>query len=258
MKIVNLLSALILSLFIFSGCVRISPQTTVQTTPPSQPPTSAMPQPVIESFEINPKEISAGQSASLTWKTTNTTKVEINQGIGIVASSGSLPVLPNERTVYRITASNSAGLVEQSVEINVNKNLKAKDIALTMEEIEPRGYFFRINSEPSVKGTVSTYNIKFVKDPLNQVYLDNTVYVYNTTAEAEAVFAEDKYNSRMFVTNFLPVGTQGYYMEDITDPRKTPTYLLRFQKNNVYVKMSGNINLAELETYARLVEARIY
>ena len=49
----------------------------------------------------------ASTPAALTWSTLNATTVSIDQGIGTVASSGSLNVLPTATTTYTLTATNA-------------------------------------------------------------------------------------------------------------------------------------------------------
>src|SRR5580765_5049691 len=56
-----------------------------------------------------PASITSGQSATLTWSTTNATTVSLNQGIGTVAASGTRSVSPTATTTYTLTATNSVG-----------------------------------------------------------------------------------------------------------------------------------------------------
>lgn len=75
---------------------------TAATTPP--PPAA----PTV-TLSATPASVTAGQSATLAWTSTNATSLSINQGIGAVAVSGSLAVTPTASTTYTITAVNSAG-----------------------------------------------------------------------------------------------------------------------------------------------------
>ena len=115
----------IVVLLSFTGCFLSSPEQPLPTPPPS---TTLVDPPVVISFEITPAEIVSGESATLTWKVTGATNTEINPDIGNVANSGTLTVLPIERTVYRITAINSGGTDSKTAVIVVNMNLKAKPI----------------------------------------------------------------------------------------------------------------------------------
>jgi hypothetical protein len=65
--------------------------------------------PVINSFTSNMSSIDAGQTATLTWTTTNATSVTISPGVGTVASSGSTTVTPAATVIYTLTASGNTG-----------------------------------------------------------------------------------------------------------------------------------------------------
>jgi hypothetical protein len=65
--------------------------------------------PAINSFNSNLSSIDAGQTATLTWTTSNATSVTISPGVGTVASSGSTTVTPVSTTIYTLTASGNTG-----------------------------------------------------------------------------------------------------------------------------------------------------
>ena len=65
--------------------------------------------PTISSFAANPATISTGQSATLNWAVTGATLISLNQGIGLVAATGSEVVTPTQTTIYTLTAQNAAG-----------------------------------------------------------------------------------------------------------------------------------------------------
>ena len=71
------------------------------------------PVPPTATFTVSPTSMSSGQSATLTWNTTNATTVSINQGIGTVAASGTRSVSPTATTTYTLTATNSAGSTDR-------------------------------------------------------------------------------------------------------------------------------------------------
>ncbi len=70
-------------------------------------------------FSTNYTTITTGQSAILTWTTTNATAVSINQGIGTVAVSGTKTVTPAVTTTYILTVTGSGGTVTQTVTVAV-------------------------------------------------------------------------------------------------------------------------------------------
>jgi hypothetical protein len=78
------------------------------------------PVPPTATLSASPASISAGQSATLTWSTTNATTVSINQGIGTVALSGTRSVAPAATTTYTLTATNANGSVTATTSVTVN------------------------------------------------------------------------------------------------------------------------------------------
>jgi len=74
----------------------------------------------INSFTSNMSSIDAGQTATLTWTTSNATSVTISPGAGTVATSGSTTVTPAATTVYTLTAKGNTGnSVTSSVTVTV-------------------------------------------------------------------------------------------------------------------------------------------
>jgi peptidoglycan-associated lipoprotein len=83
--------------------------------PPPPPPPPAAP---TASISVNPNSIEAGQSASLTWQTSNATDVSVD-GIGAVQPNGSQSVSPSESTTYHLTAKGSGGTQEATARLTV-------------------------------------------------------------------------------------------------------------------------------------------
>ena len=83
--------------------------------PPPPPPPAAAP---TASISVNPNSIQAGQSASLTWQTSNATDVSID-GIGAVQANGSQSVSPTDSTTYHLVAKGAGGTQEASARITV-------------------------------------------------------------------------------------------------------------------------------------------
>jgi hypothetical protein len=75
--------------------------------------------PVINYFFANPVSITNGRTSTLSWSVTGATSVSISQGIGIVPLMGTRGVSPNLSRTYVLTASNSAGMVQQTVTVRV-------------------------------------------------------------------------------------------------------------------------------------------
>jgi peptidoglycan-associated lipoprotein len=85
--------------------------------PPPPPPAPASPTAAIS---VSPDTIQPGQSATLTWQTSNATDVSID-GIGAVQPSGSQSVSPTDSTTYHLVAKGSGGTQEASTRLTVNQ-----------------------------------------------------------------------------------------------------------------------------------------
>ncbi len=88
-----------------------------KATPPPPPPPPAPAAPTA-SIAVSPNSIQAGQSASLTWQTSNATDVSID-GIGAVQPNGSQSVSPTESTTYHLTAKGTGGTQEATARLTV-------------------------------------------------------------------------------------------------------------------------------------------
>ncbi len=66
-------------------------------------------EPPTATLSANPAIVTAGQSATLSWSSTNGDNVEIDQGIGSVDASGSQSVFPTSTTTYTLTVTDANG-----------------------------------------------------------------------------------------------------------------------------------------------------
>lgn len=66
-------------------------------------------QPAINSFTTNMTTIDLGQTATLTWTTSNASSVTITPDVGAVGTSGSTTVSPGRTTTYTLTATGNSG-----------------------------------------------------------------------------------------------------------------------------------------------------
>jgi peptidoglycan-associated lipoprotein len=85
--------------------------------PPPPPPPPASP---TASISVSPDTIQAGQSATLSWQTSNATDVSID-GIGAVQASGSQSVAPTASTTYHLTAKGSGGTQDATTRLTVTQ-----------------------------------------------------------------------------------------------------------------------------------------
>jgi hypothetical protein len=79
---------------------------------------------IINFFNVVPFIITEGEEAFLSWNVTGASIVSINMGIGIVNSSGTIIITPNQNTTYIIRASNNNKSLNASVDIIVEKQEK--------------------------------------------------------------------------------------------------------------------------------------
>ena len=85
--------------------------------PPPPPPPPPPPAPTA-SIAVNPSSIQQGQSASLTWQTTNATDISI-EGIGAVQPTGSQVVSPSASTNYNLVAKGAGGTQNATARLTV-------------------------------------------------------------------------------------------------------------------------------------------
>jgi peptidoglycan-associated lipoprotein len=89
-----------------------------KVAPPPPPPPPPPPAPTA-SISASPNSIEKGQSATLSWQTTNATDVSID-GIGAVQANGSQQVTPSDSTTYHLMAKGAGGTQEATARVTVN------------------------------------------------------------------------------------------------------------------------------------------
>ena len=89
----------------------------VAQAPPPPPPPPPAP---TASISVNPSSIQTGQSASLSWETSNATDISID-AVGAVQANGSQSVAPPESTTYHLTAKGAGGTQEASARLTVTQ-----------------------------------------------------------------------------------------------------------------------------------------
>src|SRR5580692_1011287 len=89
----------------------------VPPTPPPPPPAAAKP---TVSISADRTSINKGESAKLSWTTTDATNVSITPEVGAVTAQGSTTVTPADSATYTITASGPGGSTDANVRITVN------------------------------------------------------------------------------------------------------------------------------------------
>jgi hypothetical protein len=103
----KLIPLLLLMPLIIAGCYPGAPITIGGQTP------------TINSFNASPASISPGESSNLSWTVSGATTVNIDQGIGNVALTGSRAVAPAATTTYTLTASSATGTTTATTQVIV-------------------------------------------------------------------------------------------------------------------------------------------
>jgi serine/threonine protein kinase len=84
-----------------------------------EPFTSYQIAPAIEQFKADNTTIVNGMTVTLNWDTIDAQYVEIDNGIGQVAASGKLEVIPTAGTLYKLTAKGHFGVASCTVKVRV-------------------------------------------------------------------------------------------------------------------------------------------
>ncbi|MDD5542137.1 MAG: OmpA family protein [Acidobacteriia bacterium] len=105
----------VLALMVFAGGCKKKPK--AAPPPPPPPPAPAAP---TARLSVDPSTITEGQSATLTWNTSNATDVSIDSGIGKVNTEGSQTVTPSTSTTYTLTAKGPGGTVTDTARLTVS------------------------------------------------------------------------------------------------------------------------------------------
>lgn len=103
-----------LAIVFAAGCKKKPPAAAPTPTPP--PPPAAKP---TVSLQASPTSINKGDSATLSWTSTDATQLTISPEVGAVTAQGSTRVTPADSTTYTITASGPGGSADSSVRVTV-------------------------------------------------------------------------------------------------------------------------------------------
>ncbi len=110
---------------------------------------TVVPPPTV-TLNATPAAITKGQSSTLSWTSTDATTCSINQGIGTVATNGSVAVAPAQTTTYTIIATGPSGTTQAAITVTVSTVSKI-DLAIT----SPADGAFVTGSSVMVTGTVN-------------------------------------------------------------------------------------------------------
>ncbi|MGA2481701.1 MAG: peptidoglycan-associated lipoprotein Pal [Candidatus Acidiferrales bacterium] len=96
------------------GCHHAPPAAAPPPPAPAPPPAK----PTV-TLQAAPSSIQKGESATLTWSSTNATELKLEPGLGTVAPEGSTKVSPSDSTAYTITATGPGGSADASASVTV-------------------------------------------------------------------------------------------------------------------------------------------
>ena len=110
----SLLCSFLVLIVVAGGCKK-----KVSSTPPAPPPRPPSVQPTV-TMAATPATVDPGQTVTLSWSSANATDLDIEPGVGKVATQGSTPVTPTASTTYTITATGPGGSATATAHVNVN------------------------------------------------------------------------------------------------------------------------------------------
>lgn len=110
----GLVTMVIAAVFTF-GCKK--PPKAPPPAPPAPAPAPARP---TVTLQASPTSINKGESATLSWNSTDATQLSIDPGVGAVTAQGSTKVTPSDSTAYTITASGPGGNATATASVTVN------------------------------------------------------------------------------------------------------------------------------------------
>jgi peptidoglycan-associated lipoprotein len=110
----GLLAAFVAAVFTF-GCAKKP----VAPPPPPPAPAPAPARPTV-TLQASPASINKGDSATLSWNSTDATQLTIAPEVGAVTAQGSTKVTPPESSTYTITATGPGGSASATASVSVN------------------------------------------------------------------------------------------------------------------------------------------
>jgi len=110
----GLLTTLAAALFVFGcGPKKVTPP------PPAPAPAPAPASPTV-TLQASPASVNKGESATLSWNSTDATQLSIAPEVGAVTAQGSTKVTPSDSTTYTITATGPGGSASATATVSVN------------------------------------------------------------------------------------------------------------------------------------------
>ncbi len=144
-----------------------------QAPPPAGFPGKAPegPPPQIVSFEADPPDVKPGQATTLRWTVLNAFSIDIEPGVGAVATRGSQEITPAATTTYLMIVNGSGGSINRSVTVTVTGTQPTLTTGATgpITLAPPRPIPALINGVPDLSGVwMGGRNIHATQQPTLQ------------------------------------------------------------------------------------------
>jgi RHS repeat-associated protein len=173
-------------------------------------------------ISADPETIEVGQSATLSWTSTNADSASIDQGIGSVPVDGSMPVSPTETTTYTITATGPGGTATDSVTVTVTSTTPTVSISAAPETIQ-------VGESSTLSWTSTNAQSAHIDNGIGVVSVDGSTIVSpeHTTTYTITVTGSTGSASAQAVVMVLaspepqPEGSFGEQYEDLIPPDAT-------------------------------------
>ncbi len=172
----------------------------------------------IATLSTTPSSILLGQSATLAWSSQYATSLDLEPGIGTVASQGSLSVSPQSTTTYTLTATGSGGTTTVSATVSVTQPVPTASLTSSPSVIAPgqssilswsSQYATTLDLEPGI-GTVPTQGSLSVSPQSTTTYTLTATGSGGTVATSDTITVQVQLNPGddiQSAVNAYPSGT---------------------------------------------------
>jgi hypothetical protein len=133
--------------------------------------------PYIDKFAVVPDSVSAGNPVELRWSVSGATSVSIDNGVGMVPSTGSMKIYPIATQMFTLTAVNNIGIATKAVTVSVQQSSNVGNPTVDFTAQYIGGITWRLNwvvqnatqivIEPEI-GTVNPTGTRDVQVPSGQ------------------------------------------------------------------------------------------
>ncbi len=218
--------------------------------------------PLTAQFAAAPTQIRCGESARLSWSTTEAEKIEIS-GLGEVAASGEQLIAPKQTTSYNFAAAGPGGSAQQSAAVSVDAAIKASlnvsptsiEIVTLDGEVQKRGQAQlawgsdnadRVELTPF--GTVSASGSRTLAPDQTTAY---TLRATNTCGGSETLTTTLNVTRQDLVTPEVQLAAV-FFSTDWPDERNPGLGLLRSQQRVVELLAKGFADYLKVRPNGRL------